>query len=68
MKQPSIEVYGDYWHQNDTINREEIYAKSGYKCLVLWEHEIQEYSDDTLALFLIDLLIGKINDKSGFYK
>ena len=36
---------------------------SGYKCLVFWEHEIREYSDDTLALFLIDLLMGKINDK-----
>lgn len=36
-----IEVYGDYWHRND--NPEELiyqYAQIGYKCLIIWESEI----------------------------
>lgn len=51
-----LEIYGDYWHKNDMKNREEIYAKHGYKTLILWESEIESYTGDVLIGFLVDLL------------
>ena len=40
-----IEVYGNYWHKNDNpellINK---YKEIGWRCLVLWEKEINENS------------------------
>ena len=30
-----VEVYGDYWHQNDTKNRKEVYSSYNYKVLIL---------------------------------
>ena len=36
-----IEVYGDYWHRNDDPqDRINHFANYGWKCLVIWEHEL----------------------------
>jgi DNA-binding Lrp family transcriptional regulator len=36
-----IEVYGSYWHKGeDPKERISDYAKVGWNCLVLWEHEL----------------------------
>jgi G:T-mismatch repair DNA endonuclease (very short patch repair protein) len=35
-----IEVFGDYWHNSeDAKKRIESFAKYGYRCLIIWEHE-----------------------------
>ena len=35
-----IEVFGDYWHKGeDPQGRIDAFAKLGFKCLVIWEHE-----------------------------
>ena len=38
--------HGDYWHKDEDtqiiINR---YAKHGYHCLVIWEHELENYEN-----------------------
>jgi len=37
-----IEVYGDYWHRNDSAQDIiSLYKKRNISCLVLWEHEIK---------------------------
>lgn len=47
-----IELFGNYWHRNDNpqdrINK---FAKRGYKCLVIWEWELENST----------ILIEKIN-------
>lgn len=41
-KKQVIEVYGDYWHKNqEPNNRICRFAKFGYDCLVIWEHELK---------------------------
>ena len=36
----TIEVFGDYWHAGeDPADRVAAFAKSGWKCFVVWEHE-----------------------------
>lgn len=57
-----IEVYGDYWHQNDTRNIEEIYRKHGYKTLILWEHEILREPEDYIMFLILDLLMNKVKE------
>lgn len=38
-----IEVFGDYWHRNDSEEeRKEVFAKYGFKTLIIWEHELKE--------------------------
>lgn len=38
-----IEVYGDYWHQNDDPQeRIDFFHRYGFDCLVIWESELQE--------------------------
>jgi G:T-mismatch repair DNA endonuclease (very short patch repair protein) len=41
-----IEFFGEYWHPPDD---EEIYIKHyaqyGFKCIIIWEHELQELSE-----------------------
>ena len=46
-----IELYGDYWHQNDDplelmIN----YRNAGYKCLIFWEYDIKNHMEEVIAL------------------
>lgn len=37
-----IEVFGDYWHKNDTEGGVRFeYAAYGYNALILWEHQIK---------------------------
>jgi len=40
-----IELYGDYWHRNDTIEdelkRENLFKKNYYSCLIIWERELK---------------------------
>lgn len=42
-KKHVIELYGNYWHRGqepqDRINH---FAKYGYNCLIIWEHELQK--------------------------
>lgn len=54
-----IEVYGDYWHSRPGARKRdekrlEVYAKYGYKTLVLWEHEIKESTEKELARSIRD--------------
>lgn len=38
-----IELYGDYWHRgHNPQDRMDAFAQYGYKCLVIWEHEIKK--------------------------
>lgn len=38
-----IELYGDYWHRNDDPQeRIDHFAKYGWECLVIWEHELRD--------------------------
>jgi G:T-mismatch repair DNA endonuclease (very short patch repair protein) len=48
-KKEVIELYGNYWHgkartgfesKEEVQRKEKIYAKYGYKTLVIWEHEL----------------------------
>ena len=49
-----LEVFGDYWHdKNDEVKRKEHYLKHGYKCFVIWEHELDKLSEEEI--------INKIN-------
>ncbi len=46
-----IELYGDYWHQNDDpleliVN----YKDVGYDCLVFWEHDVKEHMPEVIEL------------------
>lgn len=46
-----IELYGDYWHQNDDplelmIN----YRNAGYKCLIFWEYDIKNHMEEVIEL------------------
>lgn len=45
-----IEVFGDYWHKGEDPNiLIKKYEEIGYRCLVLWEHEINSESIDCLS-------------------
>jgi len=36
-----IELFGDYWHRDqDPQKRIDHFARYGYKCLVIWEKEL----------------------------
>lgn len=42
-----IELYGDYWHNLRKVKKRDeqrlkIYAKYGYKTLIIWEHELKD--------------------------
>lgn len=38
-----IELFGDYWHQNDNPqDLVDAYADAGWECLVIWEHELND--------------------------
>lgn len=44
-----IELYGDYWHKNDTKEKIEkrinLFKKSGYDTLIVWEREIKNITN-----------------------
>ena len=43
-----VELYGDYWHRNDDPqDRINFMADNGYKCLVIWERELENPTDVT---------------------
>lgn len=57
-KKEIIELYGDYWHSSKVIGdnwrRSELgrimtYNSLGWKCLILWEHEIKHLSEDEIV-------------------
>lgn len=42
----AIEVFGDYWHRNDNPNDIiEKYNEIGWRCIIIWEKEINELDD-----------------------
>ncbi len=42
IKRAAIEVYGDYWHRGeDPESRIKDFAKVGWDCLVIWEHDVK---------------------------
>lgn len=44
-----IELFGDHWHKGeDPQKRISRFAKHGYNCLVIWEHELWEKPLDKL--------------------
>lgn len=56
-KKEIIEVFGDYWHDPTKRNlpwyatelgRIMAYQAIGYKCLIIWEHELKELSEEQL--------------------
>jgi len=49
-KKKLIELYGDYYHQGDNPqDKMDIYAEFGFDCLVIWEHELKEKSEEELV-------------------
>jgi len=78
-----LEVYGDYFHSRPFSERNgapdyswnadrmvEEYAKVGYRCLVLWEHEIKEQSRrqelvERLLAFISERAYGRTPAPSG---
>jgi len=56
-KKELIEVFGDYWHSPEVIaddwKRSELgkvmlYGSVGYRCLVIWEHDLKTKSEDEI--------------------
>lgn len=49
-----IEVFGDYWHSESSpvhqtdYGRKAIFAKYGYKTLIIWEHELKNLSEEEI--------------------
>lgn len=45
-KKKLIELYGDYWHRNDTVEdidkKIERFTKFGFEMLIIWEHQLQD--------------------------
>ena len=38
-----MEFFGDYWHRGeDPQERINLFSRYGYKCLVIWEHELKQ--------------------------
>lgn len=65
-KKEVIEVFGDYWHspavtkdrwQRSELGRVMAYNSLGYKCLVIWEHELNK-SADTEVLNRVNAFFG----------
>lgn len=57
-KKDLIEVFGDYYHSTDVLgdrwNGSElgkimVYNSLGYRCLVIWEHELNELSEEEIV-------------------
>lgn len=44
----SPEVIGDNWHRSE-LGKVMLYNSLGYRCLVIWEHELNELSEDELV-------------------
>jgi len=40
-----VELYGDYWHRNDTIEDEKerikLFKENNYDCIIIWERELK---------------------------
>ena len=56
-KKQVIEVFGNYWHSPEVIGDDyrrteagkiSIYSSLGYPCLVLWEDDLKEKSDEEI--------------------
>jgi G:T-mismatch repair DNA endonuclease (very short patch repair protein) len=46
VSQIAVEVYGDYWHKDDNPqDLIDLYRQVGWECVVVWEHEINDYYD-----------------------
>jgi len=44
-----VEIYGDFWHQGeDPQERIDAFAKYGWDCMVIWEHDLREKEDEVL--------------------
>lgn len=54
----AVEIFGDYWHDpskkknlkwsNTEEGRKKILSKYGWKCIVIWEKELKDLSDDEI--------------------
>ncbi|MDD5649167.1 MAG: NUMOD3 domain-containing DNA-binding protein [Candidatus Nanoarchaeia archaeon] len=53
-KKRIIELYGDYWHRNDTKEKIEkrvnLFKKSGYNTLIVWENELKNINELKIKL------------------
>ena len=49
-KKQLIELFGDYWHQGeDPQDKIDHYKKYGFKCLVIWEHELNQLPEEQIV-------------------
>jgi len=41
-----VEVYGNYWHKDEplhkTMRRISRFERNGWRCIIIWEHEIHD--------------------------
>jgi hypothetical protein len=58
-----VEVFGEYWHRRKDIawhqtehGTRKVYAQYGFECLILWENELKNISDDCLLVKLQEFL------------
>jgi hypothetical protein len=53
-----IEHYGTYWHKGDNPqDRIDLFKSYGWDCLVIWEHELNNFS--TLRRKIFDFVISE---------
>lgn len=57
-KKEVIEIFGDYWHSSEIIGNDwgrselgkiMVYNSLGWKCLVIWEHELNELTEEQIV-------------------
>lgn len=54
-----VELFGDYWHRGENPqDRIDIFEKNGYKCLVIWEHELKNIQDVKQKIVNYELSTG----------
>lgn len=66
-KKQVIEVFGDYWHRErgdkpwnySELGRMMAYNSIGYRCLVVWEHELKQLSEEAIVSKIASFTRGK---------
>lgn len=48
-----VEVFGNYWHSPDEVPYiQEMYKDLGYKCMIIWENEVDNFFCEAIERFL----------------
>ena len=54
-----IELAGDFWHTAEEMQlRCELFAKYGYRTLVIWEHEFNGMTADEISRWVRDFTVA----------